>query len=208
MQNQVEIWKDIVGYEGLYQVSNLGRVKSLKRIAVRTSKKGVKTNQLVKEAIKKAVPDKDGYEKVCIWKNGKSVNFFVHRLVAIAFIPNPENKPQVNHINGIKSDNRVENLDWCTNQENENHKIHVLGKISTPLNLKNVEKVNTAIVINGKNVIGVNIQKFYNDLLDGKFIDAQDTSYGSIYSLKYLLKTKYNIQIKTIQHGKYKQYYL
>ena len=121
MQNQVEIWKDIVGYEGLYQVSNLGRVKSLKRIALRTSKKGVKTNQLVKEAIKKAVPDKDCYEKVCIWKNGKSVNFFVHRLVAIAFIPNPENKPQVNHIDEDKKNNKHTNLEWTTSLENIRH---------------------------------------------------------------------------------------
>ena len=66
-------------------------------------------------------PHKRGYKLIRVVKNGKPANFQVHRAVALAFIPNPENKEQINHKNGIKSDNRVENLEWCTNFENHRH---------------------------------------------------------------------------------------
>jgi hypothetical protein len=84
-----EILKDITGYEGFYQVSNLGRVRSLK---------------FEKEVILKGTKDKDGYVMVGLWKNNHNKTFKVHRLVAQAFIPNPENKPQVNHKKGIRDD--------------------------------------------------------------------------------------------------------
>ena len=99
-----EIWKDIEGYEGLYQVSNLGRVKRLN------------TNRILKSAI-----NSQGYLRVGLCKNSTKSNKRVHRLVSHAFIPNPENKAEVNHINEDKTNNRVDNLEWVTAKENSNH---------------------------------------------------------------------------------------
>ena len=110
----MEIWKDIEKYEGLYQVSNMGRVKSLERF-----RKG-KHNSLVfaNEKILKGKIDKDGYLEYTLSKDGKLKSYRAHRLVAKAFIPNPNNYPIINHINKIKDDNRAKNLEWCTNQYN------------------------------------------------------------------------------------------
>jgi hypothetical protein len=114
MQN--EIWKDIKGYEGYYQISNLGRVKSLaKTIFCKNNR-----NKKVAEIILKPSISANGYPGVTLC-TGKYKRFSVHRLVAISFIPNPENKPTVNHINGVKYDNRVENLEWATYIENNRH---------------------------------------------------------------------------------------
>ena len=120
-----EIWKPIPNYEGLYEVSSLGKIKSLgKTYAERCYSKTV-----VKMSLPKIVSQRyttDGYLRLALIKNGKKKYFSVHRLVAQAFIPNPDNKPQINHINGIKDDNRVENLEWVTSKENTVH-AHKMG---------------------------------------------------------------------------------
>ena len=108
-----EIWKDISNFEGLYQVSNLGNVK---RILFKNGKYEIK-----KDKIKTKRIDKYGYDTVALCKNGKQKNYLVHRLVALAFIPNLLNKPQVNHIDGNKQNNNVNNLEWCSNSENQLH---------------------------------------------------------------------------------------
>ena len=115
-----EVWKDVKDFGG-YKVSNNGRVKSLDRYVVDKNGKRMFYNGIY---LKQHV-DKDGYLRVQLNKEGKGYNVGVHRLVLLAFVPNPENKPQVNHKNGIKNDNRLENLEWCTNSENQLHAIEI-----------------------------------------------------------------------------------
>lgn len=98
----MEVWKDVVSYEGLYKVSNIGRVKSLKG-----TEKILKTHQV-----------RDGYLTVMLYKDKIPKRMSVHRLVAIAFIPNKNNYPFVNHKDENKKNNHVENLEWCTNEYN------------------------------------------------------------------------------------------
>lgn len=108
-----EIWKDIKGYEGIYEVSNLGNFRSI----TRKDKFGRKFSG----RYRKTQIDKDGYLFITLWHNGKCKNCRAHRLVAEAFIPNIDNKPIVNHIDGNKKNNNVLNFEWCTNSENDLH---------------------------------------------------------------------------------------
>ena len=119
-----EIWKDIKDYEGLYQVSNLGRVRSLNYNRTNESK-------VIKETI-----DINGYAYVDLSKRGEKKRYKVHRLVADTFISKIDSKDNIDHINTIRTDNRVENLRWCTHKENMNNKI-------TKINLSNSLKGRT-----------------------------------------------------------------
>ncbi len=105
-----EEWRDIEGYEGLYQVSNLGRVKSF-------NYRGHKGNI----GILKPRLDGKKYETIALYKDGKPKYVRIHRLVAQAFIPNPNNLPQVNHKDENKTNNDMKNLEWCTNEYNHNY---------------------------------------------------------------------------------------
>lgn len=123
MESKQEVWKDIIGYEKKYQISNLGRVKSMQKKVVNSKK----SERIVSERILKSWNVGRGYAVITLGVKNKR---YIHRLVAESFIPNIENKEQVNHINGIKTDNRVENLEWVTQSENMYHSVHSLGNKS------------------------------------------------------------------------------
>ena len=110
-----EIWKDIIGYEGFYQISNLGRVKSLARVCGTSAKKYTCVERILKP---RNVCD---YNSVMLYRNGKNKQFKCSRLVAQAFIPNPENLPIVNHKDENKRNDCVDNLEWCTIKYNTNY---------------------------------------------------------------------------------------
>lgn len=124
----MEIWKDIIGFESLYEVSNYGQIRN------------VKTLRILKFHL-----ETKGYLGISLRKNNKSKRFAVHRLVAIAFIPNPENKPEVNHKDGDKQNNRVDNLEWATAKENTNHSINT-GLRKTKLSFEIAEQIRKEFV--------------------------------------------------------------
>ena len=148
-----EEWRDIEGYEGLYQVSNLGRVKSLNY------------NHTKSEKILKGIPDNDGYLRVVLFKNGRK-DYRVHQLVAKMFIPNPENLQVINHTDENKQNNAAKNLEWCTVAYNNTYgdrlkKVSEANKISMKgnknhLGIKHTDKTKNKISIkNGYETITV-----------------------------------------------------
>lgn len=116
-----EVWKDIEGFEGYYQVSNLGRVRSLDRIIIFDNGKSKEEKTLLKGKILCITKQTQGYSQVGLCKQGTQKSYRLNRLVANAFIPKIEGKIYVNHIDGDKDNNRVDNLEWVTNSENINH---------------------------------------------------------------------------------------
>ena len=113
-----EIWKDIKGYEGYYQVSNFGRIRSVERKIYNPYNR---KNSRYKSIIRKPTVDKHGYLEINLCKNCKSKKHLVHRIVAEAFIPNPTRYPCINHKDENKQNNSVNNLEWCTPKYNANY---------------------------------------------------------------------------------------
>lgn len=113
----MEVWKDIKGYEGYYQVSSEGRIKSLDRIVISRNRWGFH-NRHYKGRLLKFELNKDGYFYCGLCKDSRRIMYIVHRLVAEAFINNPECKSEVNHIDGNKQNSRVNNFEWMTHEEN------------------------------------------------------------------------------------------
>lgn len=141
----MEIWKDVVGYEGFYQVSNFGNVKSLGNEFSR------------KERFLKLSPQSKGYLTVVLQKNSTRKMVLVHRIVAEYFVDNAESKVQVNHINGIKTDNRVENLEWVSHRENLDHAIKnnltLKGEENRNSKLKDIDVVKIHSLLQKKTTI-------------------------------------------------------
>lgn len=181
----MEIWKDIKGYEGLYQVSNLGRVKSLGRFH-KFPNGGIYE---IKPRILKNATETSGYLFVALY-NGYRKQYKIHRLVAEAFIPNPNNLPQVNHKDLNKQNNRVDNLEWCTASENIKHAFkHGVRKM--PDKLKNMIKN-----FDGENNPNSKLKK--DEIIDIKTQINNGISYKKI-AQKYNLNPNY---IYLIKNGK------
>lgn len=146
MEETQEIWKPIKGFEGLYEVSNLGRVKALTR-TIRSKRNYVRTHKgvMLRQQI-----ECNGYYRVRLSKNSKAFRFVTHRLVAIAFIPNPHNYPQINHKDENKLNNHVDNLEWCTPKYNINYGTGIKRRASK----------------RGKKVLCVETGKIYNSQVE------------------------------------------
>lgn len=168
-----EIWKPVLNYEGLYEISNLGRLKSLDR---RAKKKDGSLGFKPEKIFKRTIIKNKNYRQYNLTKNKKANLHYAHRLVATAFIPNPENKPQVNHLDGIKDNNKVENLEWCTCSENIKHS-HRLGLSSNKGKSLGKSNLSPHIVAEIKFLLrkGVSVRE-----LSEKF----NTSKSNIYSIK------------------------
>ena len=169
-----EIWKDIKDFEGLYQVSNLGNVKSLDRdIIDKNGKIRHYKGQIMSGRIKKGT--NQGYVMYDLFKDNKRKTVRLHRLVAEAFIPNPNNLPEVNHIDGNKENNTVDNLEWCTRGENIKHAYN--KNLRSPAMKGCIERnknVSIKVALCDKNY---NIEKEFNSISDlAKEINSSSAS--------------------------------
>ena len=168
-----EQWKDIEGFEGLYQVSNMGRIKALKREI--PNPKNPEKVRVLKEHIMKCQLD-NGYVKTQIYKDGKKKTIKVHREVASAFIPNPENKPTVNHIKeDEKSNNCVSNLEWATHSEQLKHGTYIQRNVESnrKSGFKGVQKMKE---VNSKKVLCITTKKVFNSVREAAEFYGIDSS--------------------------------
>lgn len=167
----MEEWRDVIDYEGLYQVSSYGVIKSVGRIKTSGKKIG---GSFYKEKIMKCVINEFGYKRVNLSKNGKARLWFVNRLVAIAFHKNPLNLPIVNHINSNRLDNRSENLEWATQAYNLSHAIK-FGHRKTPPSRKgknNDKNTSTALIQKTKEGQIIKIWPSFSEILRIRNIHA------------------------------------
>lgn len=117
-----EVWKNVIGYEGLYQVSSKGRLRALERNTTYFTKNGKEITHKRKARLLSPTQDADGYMKTTLTNTeGVRLNKYIHQLVAQSFLKNPNNKPCVNHLNGVRDCNDVENLEWTTIADNNKH---------------------------------------------------------------------------------------
>lgn len=185
-----EIWKDVVGFEGLYMVSNLGRIKSVERYMQNHSKL-----QLVPERIKSQRVGTNGYLHTDLYKNNKQTTVKIHRVVAEAFIDNPDNKGTVNHKDGNKYNNCVDNLEWMTQSEQNFHfykknlksksNIDKAVKAMNTANSKKVMCLNTGVIYDSQNeagrCIGVSSSRISISCKNNKYSAGKDKEGNKLY---------------------------
>ena len=153
---QNEVWKPVKGFEGFYEVSNLGQVKTVERTILRKTALGKFSEYVVKEAIKKPYQNKIGYVTIAIVKENKTITTYLHRIIAEAFVERvSELDNVVNHINGIKNDNRIENLEWVTSSINNIHALDT-GLRNTRGSMS-LEFVNSVLELRKKGLINSEI---------------------------------------------------
>lgn len=177
-----EIWKDIVEYEGIYQVSNLGRVKSLERIVLSNGVAMKRKERVLKSS------NRQGYRQLTLAKNRSRVQKSVHRLVAEAFIPNPDNKKEINHIDGDKTNNIVDNLEWCTRRENAIHSVSVLGHKSKLEQIKPFQFKNDHKCWNSMRVKCVETGEVFDSIAEAG--RSKGIARGSLGRIKYCCNKK------------------
>ena len=177
----MEIWKDIEGYEGLYQVSNMGRIKSLGNDKTR------------KEKILSLKPKKKGYIMVTLYKNSKREYKYVHRLVAENFLPNPNDLPEVNHKDENKENNTVYNLEWCTAKYNNNYgdRRKKASKSRKGKNCKKIQCIETGEIFeSAQDVIDIMFNgKGLPNYIRANICGQRKSAYG--YHFKYIERENY-----------------
>lgn len=192
-----EEWKAIPGYEGSYEASTLGRIRSLDRLNYMKNRWGSINERKILGRVLKGDVCGSGYFKVTLCQDGKkNLSAMIHRLIAITFISNPEGKKQVNHINGIKTDNKAENLEWISNKENIKHSRQVLkskGKRFT------IDQVIEIIKLSNSGMMTKTIAKKYKT--ERQTISAMLTGY-SWYEFEEVLQARKDFPPR-IKHKKH-----
>lgn len=160
-------WYDIKGYEGLYKINRQGDIYIMKK-------------PRAKEGVKKFSLDKDGYKQVNLSKNGKYTTYKIHRLVALTFIPNPNNYPVINHIDGDKQNNRVDNLEWCTRSENDLHAFRLGLRKPIPVEKKARGEQTRTAKLKEKQVIYIKKHKYIETEILMKMFNVSRSTINSI----------------------------
>lgn len=171
----MEVWKDIPGYEGYYQASSLGRVKRIKgKVFRKATYRNRATYILRQEKLLSIKCNNKGYPCTVLTRDGKERKVQVHRVVAFAFIPQIKGKPRINHKNGVKIDNRIENLEWCSDKENRDHAVK-----NGWLDIKGER--NGQAVLTEEKVLAIRSEYKKGGITYRKIMNKYNVSYSTVY---------------------------